>query len=67
MDVDVDEAGRDKQAGGVDDAVGRFVRHQVEPGSGGAVEGLLGGHAIRPSGTTGAESASMADRSAWVA
>ncbi len=47
--------------------VGRLVRHQVEPGSNDPIGVAVHGHAIRPSGTTGAASASMAARSVRVA
>jgi hypothetical protein len=52
---------------GGDRAVRRFIRHQVEPGSNDPVGVAIGGDAIRPSGTTGAASASRASRSALVA
>ncbi len=52
---------------GGDDAIGRLVGTQLEPRSGESVEVAVSGHAIRPSGATGAASASTAARSTRVA
>ena len=52
---------------GGDHAVGRLIGSQLEPGSGESIEGAFVGHAIRPSGATGAASASTAARSTRVA
>jgi hypothetical protein len=52
---------------GGDDAIGRFIWSQVEPGSGETIEVTFACHAIRPSGAIGAASASTAARSTRVA
>jgi hypothetical protein len=60
-----------RDLGGVEDggdqAIGRLVGTKLEPGSGESIEVAFVGHAIRPSGATGAASASMAARSTRVA